>query len=112
VVLERRKYRRFNLQVQVQFNWKDHNGVRCIGTGTTRDISTKGMYVYSDALPPPDAELRTVFSFPAPPMAEDGVEMTTKARVVRLDAAGPGKTGAGFALMSRSIALRRRNMIA
>jgi hypothetical protein len=106
--LERRGHRRFDLQVQIQFNWKDPKGVRHLGSGRTRDISTGGMFVYTDSLPPQDAEVQTMFSFPASSLVAAGVQMATKARVLRLEPAEPGKAEAGFALVSHSFALRRQ----
>jgi hypothetical protein len=84
-------------------------GVRRLGSGRTRDISTKGMFVYTDSLPPQDAEVRAVFSFPSSSsLVEAGVQVTTRARVLRLEPAPPGKTDGGFALVSQSFALRRK----
>ena len=106
--LERREHRRFDLQVQIQFNWKDRKGVRHLGWGRTRDISAKGMFVCSDSLPPRDTEVRIELFFPSSQLIEAGVQMTSKASVLRLEPATPCKTDGGFAVVSQSFALRRR----
>ena len=46
--------------------------------------------------------------FPSSALVEAGLQMTTRARVLRLEPATPGKTDGGFAVVSQSLALRRR----
>jgi len=82
--------------------------VHHLGWGRTRDISTRGMFVYSDSLPPRDTEVRTQLFFPSSRLVEAGVEMSMRARVLRREPATPGKTNGGFAVVSRSFVLRRR----
>jgi hypothetical protein len=105
--LERRKYKRFDLQVRVQFNWKDGEGVHQMGSGLTRDISTKGMFVYSESLPSHGANVQTEIFLPSPPLG-NSLQMITKARAVRVQPATHGKSDTGFAvLFHRAIELRR-----
>ena len=106
--MERREHRRFDLQVPIQFNWKDRKGVRGLGSGRARNISIGGMFVYSDSLPPRDTEVRVELFFPSSQLVEAGVQMTTRARVLRLQPATPGKTDGGFAVVSQSFGMRRR----
>lgn len=106
--MERRQHRRFDLRVPVQFKWKDRKRVHHLGAGLTRDISSKGIFVYTDSLPPQDTKIQTEFSFPTSSPVEIGVQVTARARVVRLEPATPGKTDGGFALVNESFALRRK----
>ena len=56
-LLERRKLTRYILRLPVHFGYLDRDGVRDEGKGFTRDISLQGVYVYSESLPPADAEI-------------------------------------------------------
>lgn len=105
--MERRQHRRFDLRVPVQFKWKDRKRVHHLGAGLTRDISTKGIFVYTDSLPPQDTKIQTEFSVPTSSPVEIGVQMTVRARVVRLEPATPGKADGGFAAAGQSFTLRR-----
>lgn len=106
--LERRGHRRFDLCIRVQFRWKDRKGIHYLGSGTTRDIGTGGMFVYSDTLPPERTEVRMELYAASSPLEEPSLEMTTKARVLRLEPATAGKPNGGFAVASQSFAIRRR----
>ena len=106
--LERRGHRRFDLRVRVQFRWKDRKGVHYLGSGTTRDIGTGGMFVYSDSLPPAHTEVRMELFMASSPLEGSGLEMTTRARVLRLEPATDGKPTGGFAVASQSLSMRRR----
>ena len=103
--MERREHRRFDLQVKVQFHWTDAAGVHHLGWGRTRDISTGGMFVHSDSLPPLDAEVETELFFPAPQLDLTGIRMTSRARVLRLEPGSPRQTNGGFAAASQEFAL-------
>jgi hypothetical protein len=82
--------------------------VHHLGSGLTRDISRKGMFVYTDSLPPHDASVKAELILPAPSRVDDGPRMTAKARALRLEPATPGKSDGGFAaVFSRPIAFLR-----
>jgi hypothetical protein len=105
--LERRKYRRFNLCVNVRFKWKDRKGIHYLGSGTTRDIGTGGIFVYSDSLPPERTEVRMELFMGPSPLEGTGPKMTTRARVLRLEPAKEDRAG-GFAVASRSFRIQRK----
>jgi hypothetical protein len=82
--------------------------VHHIGSGLTRDISRKGMFVYTDSLPPHDAKVRAELILPWPTADGQGPRMTARARTLRLEPATPGRSDGGFAaIFSRPIALQR-----
>jgi hypothetical protein len=64
------------------------------------------MFVHSESLPPLDAEVHTKLFFPGPQLNDAGIRMTTRARVLRLEPASPGKADGGFAAANRKFALR------
>ena len=61
-ILERREHTRYGVRALVDFEWVDE-GVLRRGQGLTRDISTKGMFIYSITKPPVKADLRVDVSF-------------------------------------------------
>jgi hypothetical protein len=75
--------------------------------GLTRDISVGGVFVYTDSPPPKNADLNMNLFFPSSLAGKEDVEITTKARVLRLALTAPGKE-CGFAAVSRSISLKRK----
>jgi hypothetical protein len=75
----------------------------------TRDISIGGMFVYSDSLPPEHSEIRMAVFSASSAVEEPVLEMTTTARVVRLEPATAEKPKGGFAVANQSaFAIRRR----
>src|SRR5215472_2384159 len=59
---ERREQTRYGVKALVNFEWVDEGVVRR-GQGVTRDISPKGMFIYSDTKPPAKADLHLDVSF-------------------------------------------------
>ena len=106
--MERRQCRRFDLRAEARWIWKDHKAVHHMGSGLTRDISTQGVFVYTDSLPPHDASVRVELILPSASPVEDGPRMVAKARTLRLEPAGPGKSDGGFAaVFSKPVSLLR-----
>jgi hypothetical protein len=79
-----------------------------MGSGLTRDISTKGMFVYTASLPPHGASVKAEVILPSSSLVDEGPRMTAKGRALRLEPGTPGKSDSGFAaVFSRPIALLR-----
>ena len=85
----------------MEFEWID-NGVRHHGRGTTRDISSRGMYIYSDSQPPSKADLQVEVSFRAVTEEPTNLQLSTEALVVRVDSAASQDALNGFAILNRS----------
>ena len=99
--LERRGHTRYGLRALVEFEWID-SGVPHRGRGTTRDISTRGMFIYSDSQPPSSADLHVEVSFRAVSEEPTNLQLSTKALVVRVDPAASQDALNGFAILNRS----------
>jgi PilZ domain len=105
--VDRRQRRRFDLEAKVQFNWKDPTGVNRLASGLTRDISSGGVFVYSNSLPEQDAVVQMKLALPSSTLAERGMRMRMKGRVLRLQPATPATGLGGFAATCRPLSLRR-----
>ncbi|MBI3669120.1 MAG: PilZ domain-containing protein [Acidobacteria bacterium] len=91
----------------MKFQWRNRGGSRHRGEGVTRDISTNGMYVLTDASPPVDAWLQIQVQFP--PLAEGrGLQMRTSGHVIRRELIAGGETHRGFAAACKTFVLRHQ----
>jgi hypothetical protein len=100
--LERREQIRFGFHAVVDFEWLDEEGVRQQGRGVTRDISLKGLFVYSVSPPPAKADLQVEVFFATVPGADTNLQLRTKALVLREEPATRRGERHGFALLNRS----------
>jgi len=102
--LERREQFRYGVRALVKFEWADE-GLLQRGQGHTRDISAKGMFVYSDITPPAKADLRVEVSFREFAISPTNLQMRVRGLVIRLEpATNPGSLQ-GFAILNRSYEL-------
>jgi hypothetical protein len=103
--LERREQIRLGVRALVKFEWFDGQGARHREQGFTRDISSKGMFIFSDSLPPAMIDLQLDVFFGSISGAEENLELSAKAVVIRLEpSTTPGASG-GFAVLNRSHSL-------
>jgi hypothetical protein len=102
--LERREQTRYGVRARVDFEWVEE-GVLQRGQGLTRDISSKGMFIYSDSEPPPRADLRVRVSFSSVAEALTSVQLRALALVLRLEPASSPELQHGFAILNRSYEL-------
>ena len=102
--MERRHQIRYGLRVRVVFVWTVERGILQHGRGYTRDMSSKGMFVYADPQPPAKADIQIEAFFSSLVEIGSKLRMRAKARVVRVEPRGPG-ADAGFATQSRSYVL-------
>jgi len=103
--LERREQTRYGLHAAVDFEWKDAEGVAHRGQGQTRDISTKGIFIYSDSQPPTKADLHLDVSFSSVAGAFTDLAMKVDALVIRVEPASSPGMHLGFAVLNRSCKL-------
>ena len=102
--LEQREQFRYGVRALVDFEWVDE-GVLRKGQGLTRDISSKGMFIYSDSEPPAKADLRVKVSFGSPAQGFTGVHLRANALVVRVESSSIPGIQDGFAILNRSCQL-------
>ena len=100
--LERREQIRFGVHALVDFEWLDGEGVRQEGRGLTRDISPKGLFIYSDSQPLAKADLQVEVFFASVTGANTNLQLRTKALVLRGEPATRHGERHGFALLNRS----------
>ena len=103
--MERREHTRYGVRALVDFEWMDDGVVRR-GQGLTRDISTKGMFIYSQINPPAKADLRVEVSFQNFASMPTNLQMRAEGLVIRLEAATEPGSQQGFAILNRSYELR------
>jgi hypothetical protein len=102
--LERREHSRYGVRAPVDFEWTDR-GVPHRGRGLTRDISSRGMFIISDAEPAERSELQAEVSFRVGDEASINLCLSSKSIVVRVERP-KGPTGVhGFAILNRSYRL-------
>jgi PilZ domain-containing protein len=80
-------------------------GVVRRGQGHTRDISSKGMFIYSDSEPPAKADLRVEVSLRSIAEANTEVRLSAEALVIRVEAFSGSGANHGFAILNRSYKL-------
>jgi hypothetical protein len=103
--LERREQTRYGVQALVDFEWIDEGVIRR-EQGLTRDISTKGMFIYSDVNPPAKADLLIDVSFRDYASIPTNLQMRAKGLVIRVESATEPGSQQGFAILHRSYELR------
>jgi hypothetical protein len=86
--VQRRKSVRFHLRLPVIFRWNHGQGGRQQNGGFTRDISTRGLFVYS--LIPPPSGVTVELEVMLPPLEESGhgVRLQSEGRVLRIERKG------------------------
>lgn len=103
--LERREQIRLGVRALVKFEWFDGQGAPHREQGFTRDISSKGMFIFSDSLPPAKVDLQVDVFFGSISGAEPDLELSAKALVIRLEPAPSPGASSGFAVLNRSHSL-------
>ncbi|MGH9681205.1 MAG: PilZ domain-containing protein [Candidatus Acidiferrales bacterium] len=102
--MERREQIRYGVRALVDFEWKDEETLRR-GQGVTRDISTKGMFIYAEITPPVKADLRVNVSFRNIGSVPTKLWMRAKGLVIRVEPAAGPDANEGFAILNRSYEL-------
>jgi hypothetical protein len=97
---------RYPVKASVHFSWDEERGIHLEGMGVTRDMSTKGVFVYSMVLPPKNASVDMEVAFP--PLRENAppVRIHVRGRIVRTESNTLDPVLGGFAITSESTILR------
>ena len=103
--LERREQIRLGVRALVKFEWFDGQGALHREQGFTRDISSKGLFIFSDSLPPAKIDLQVEVFFGNISGAEPNLELSAKTLVIRLEPATSSGASGGFAVLNRSYTL-------
>ena len=102
--MEQREHTRYGVRAHVDFEWMEE-GVLQTGRGLTRDISSKGMFIYSDSRPPTKADLQVKVSFSSFAQTLTKVQMRANSLVIRVEPASTHGTDYGFAILNKSYEL-------
>lgn len=86
--MQQRESVRFQLRLPVIFRWTDEQVGRQQNGGFTRDISTRGLFVYSST--PPPAGVTVDFEVMLPPLEKSGhgVRLQSEGMVLRIERRG------------------------
>ena len=97
---------RYPVRASVLFSWEEERGIHLEGTGVTRDMSTKGVFVYSMVLPPENASVNMEVAFPPLRQNAPPVRIHVRGRIVRTESNTVDPVQGGFAVTSESTILR------
>src|SRR5262252_8539651 len=99
---DRRERARFSVRAGVTFEWQDAKGAPHCGQGVTRDISSKGLFISSDCLPPAKVDLRLEVLFGSVIGEGSNLQLEAEALVLRVEPATDFGTSSGFAVLNKS----------
>jgi hypothetical protein len=91
--MELRKTRRYRLSAPAFYCWERADGTLQEAQGTTCDISSRGVFVLTDALPPAGAHLELNVHLPSLSGTPSTVQLTGEGTVLRVARAGAGQSG-------------------
>jgi len=104
---ERRKHKRYRLEVPVIFSWRDARHARHKGIGLTRVVSTHGACILTATPPPLKAKIELKVFFPRVGAAAVPMRFHGEGKVIRVEALKHPVARAGFAVAGKAFALRR-----
>lgn len=104
ITSEARKFARFRVSTPVVFTWKNQMGEHQ-GEGVTRDISASSLFIWSQIVPPVDADLKCELLLPR--MSPDSQELRVEliGRLTRVERRSRATTTSGFAVSSSRISV-------
>jgi len=100
--LDRREQTRFDVRASVTFEWRDAQGVHRCGQGVTRDVSSKGLFIFSECLPPAKVDLRLEVLFGSLFGKESNLQLEAEALVLRVEPTAIVGALGGFAVLNKS----------
>ena len=89
------------------FFWRDARDTQHEDIGLTRDISVRGLFVFTTSPPPLESDVKLKAFLPPGRSAVPPLRIQGQGRVVRVDAAQGGEPRAGFAVAGERFVLRR-----
>lgn len=105
-VAERRTALRYPLRLPVVFSWQDEDGHIQGCDGYSRDLGSRGIYVYAELVPPLGVSVEMNVFLPRPEHSARPSEIHAIGRVVRSERHGAPNHGNGFAAMNHTTLLR------
>jgi hypothetical protein len=106
-VAERRTALRYPLRLPVVFSWQDEGGHIQGCDGYSRDLGSRGIYVYAEQVPPLGVSVEMNVFLPRPEHSSRPSEIHAVGRVVRSERQGTSTRGGnGFAAMNHTTLLR------
>jgi len=105
-IAERRTALRYPLRLPVVFSWQDDTGRIQGCDGYSRDLGSRGIYVYSELVPPLGVSVEMNVFLPRPEHSVRPSEIRAIGRVVRCERQGPPGQTSGFAAMNHTTLLR------
>jgi len=111
--LERRQQTRHGLRLRSNFEWTDTEGVVHAAQGFTRDICSKGMFIYADFQPPPKADLHVevLLSSDLEFKEDHQLRLRASALVLRVEPTLNSGVQGGFATLNKSYELLRGDAV-
>ena len=86
--VQRRESVRFHIRLPVIFRWNDEQGGSQQNGGFTRDISARGLFVYSPIPPPSGVTVKLEVMLPPLEESGHGVRLQSEGRVLRIERKG------------------------
>ena len=106
-VAERRTALRYPLRLPVVFSWQDEDGRIQGCDGYSRDLGSRGIYIYAEQVPPLGVSVEMNVFLPRPEHSCRPSEIHAVGRVVRSERQGGSMRGGnGFAAMNHTTLLR------
>jgi hypothetical protein len=105
-IAERRTALRYPLRLPVVFSWQDDSGHIQGCDGYSRDLGSRGIYVYAELVPPLGVSVEMNVFLPRPEHSARPSEIHAVGRVVRSERHGSASRGNGFATMNHTTLLR------
>ena len=106
MALDRRRHIRFALKATVSFLWKETGGVELAGTGSTRDISERGVFVLTNTQAPMGTPVRLEIVFQS--VVTRDLHMITEGHVIRVETSFQSQIG-GFAVETKGLNIKGLN---
>jgi hypothetical protein len=92
----------------VVFSWTDEKGVQQKAEGITRDISTKGAFIYAAVSPPEKTLIRMGVDLAPLRQGTVRLHINVKGHIVRIEESKNDRVHSGFAVLSESTVMRER----
>ncbi len=76
---------RFRIEAPATFQWQGRDGIWRQGKGTTRDISSYGVFIQTNSAPLPGDSVHVIVDIPAPQVTNMGMQLFGKGVAVRME---------------------------
>lgn len=91
--MELRKTKRYRLSAPAFYCWERADGILQEAQGMTRDMSSRGVFILAESLPPPGAHLELKVYLPSLSGARRSVQLNGEGTVLRAGRAEVGQSG-------------------